>query len=165
MNKDLLLKSLVKEMNICRRLYTRVPPDQFDFRPKEGMRSTLELLQYLSWCGSGMILFWSQKEETDFRVFFAPLIAKSKEMAAADFMEIMDKQIETGSSLISRITDEDLNKREVILPSGEKTFLGHGIIDTSVKWTTAYKLQLYLYLKLSTDQKLGTPDAWRLTDI
>ena len=44
-----------------------------------------------------------------------------------------------------------------------KASLGEGIIATSVKWLSAYKLQLFLFIKLTGDQTLTTADAWVLT--
>jgi hypothetical protein len=165
MLKEQLLESLVKEMKICKRLSTKIPIDQLGFRPKEGLRSNLELLQYLSWCGSGMLLFWTQNEETDFRAYFGKITAKAKEMKATDFIAVMDGQIETVSSILNRFQDSDLDTFEITFPWGAKGKLGEGILETCIKWTTAYKLQLFLCLKLCSDQKLGTPDAWRLTEI
>jgi hypothetical protein len=47
-------------------LYTKIPPGQMDFRPKEGLRSILELLQYLGIIGSVMPGYWLKKDDTDF---------------------------------------------------------------------------------------------------
>lgn len=165
MLKEQLLSSLIKELQICKRLSTKIPPDQLNFRPKEGLRSTLELLQYLSWCGSGMLLFWTQKDEADFRTYIGKIIGASKDMKASDFLTAMDSQIETVSRIINSFEESDLEEHEILFPWGAKGKLKEGILETSIKWTTAYKLQLFIYLKLCSDQKLGTPDAWRLTEI
>jgi hypothetical protein len=165
MLKEQLLDSLIKEMKICMRLSTKIPADQLDFRPKEGLRSNLELLQYLSWCGTGMLLFWTQDEEKDFRAYFGKITGKAKEMKASDFTTVMNSQIETASRILNRFQDNDLDTFEITFPWGAKGKLREGILETCIKWTTAYKLQLFFYLKLCSDQKLGTPDAWRLTEI
>ena len=67
MYKQHLLNNIEKEINICRRLYTKIPPGQMNFRPKEGVRSILELLQYLvSSTGRGL-------NALGYIVMFAPL--------------------------------------------------------------------------------------------
>jgi hypothetical protein len=46
--KDDFLASLKKEAKIIRHLATTIPAGQLGYRPTPGQRSTLELLQYLS---------------------------------------------------------------------------------------------------------------------
>jgi hypothetical protein len=165
MKKEQLLHSIIKEMKVCRRLSTKIPAGQLDFRPKENVRSTLELLQYLSWCSTGMLRYWQQSAESDFRTYFGGLIAETKTLSGDQFLAKMDEQIATLQKMFEALSEEDLNTREVTLPWGDKLPLGQALVETSLKWTTAYKLQLFFYLRLCSDQKLGTPDAWRLTEI
>ena len=65
MYKQHLLNNIEKEINICCRLYTKIPPGKMDFRPKEGLRSIAELLQYLGIVGSAMLIYWLKKDDTD----------------------------------------------------------------------------------------------------
>ena len=48
-----ILDSLLREIQITRHLFGKVPEGAMDFRPSEGQRSTLELLRYQSFCGLG----------------------------------------------------------------------------------------------------------------
>ena len=43
--------------------------------------------------------------------------------------------------------------------------LGEAIIETSIKWLTGYKMQLFMKLKQTSDEKLTTPDLWRRTEL
>ncbi len=165
MYKQFLLNSIVKEMKIIRRLATKIPVDKIDFRPKEGIRSTTELLQYLSSCGTSMLSFWYRKDNSDLKTFFETISAHRKTITAENFVAEMDQQIELVTSLFNQITEEDLFTKEVDYPWGEKALLGEAIIETSIKWLTAYKMQLFLKLKLSSDEKLATPDLWRKTEL
>lgn len=157
MYKQHLLNNIEKEINICRRLYTMILPDQMDFRPKEGIRSILELLQYLGFIGSCMLHYWLKKEDTDFNTFFGTKCIAAKEMPPELFLTAMDGQIATIKNLFNQISEEDLLHREITYPWGGRAPLGEGIIATSIKWLAAYKLQLFLFIKLSGDQKLTTP--------
>jgi hypothetical protein len=165
MYKQFLLNSIIKEMKIIRRLSTKIPADKHDFRKKEGMRSILELLQYLSSCGTGMILFWYRTDNSDFKTFYGTLSEKSKTITPENFAAAMDAQIELVKTLFDNITEEDLLTKEVDFPSGEKGKLAEGIIETNIKWLTAYKMQLFLALKLTSEEKLATGDLWRKTEI
>ena len=164
MYKQHLLNNIEKEINICRRLYTRIPSDQMNFRPKEGVRSTLEILQYLCTIGNAMPSYWLKKDDTDFNTFFGTIAMAAKEIQYERFLSHMDEQMATIKDLFDQISEEDLFNKEVTYPWGGTVPLGEGIISTSIKFLAAYKLQLFSYIKLSTDQKLGTADAWMLTD-
>jgi len=165
MNKELLLNNIIKEMKIVRRLSTKIPADQIDFRPKEGMRSSLELLQYLSSCGTGTLRYWYRNEDSDFKTFFGGLRAHSQSITQGNFIPAMDAQIELATKLFDSITEDDLQNKIVDYPWGEKAPLGEAIIATCIKWLTAYKMQLFMNLKLSSEEKLGTPDLWRTTQL
>ncbi len=165
MYKQHLLNNIEKEINICRRLYTKIPADQMDFRPKEGVRSILELLQYLSVIGGVMPGYWLKKDDSDFGTFFGTATASSKSMSHDQFSAALDEQISTIRNLFAAFSDEELNNMEVAYPWGGKAPMGEAIMATSVKWLAAYKLQLFLFIKLCTDQKLGTGDAWVLTEL
>lgn len=165
MFKQFLLNSIIKEMKIVKRLSTKIPADQIDFRPKEGIRSTLELLQYISYSATGMLQYWYRKDDSDFRTFYAGLTAHSKTITPENFIAEMDRQMELVTKLFENITEEDLLTKEVDYPWGEKAPLGQAILETCIKWITGYKMQLFLKLKLSTDEKLTTPDLWRKTEM
>lgn len=81
MYKQHLLNSIEKEINICRGLYTKIPPGQMDFRPKEGVRSFFELLQYLGIIGSLMPGYWLKKDDTGFTTFFGIETIAAKAMS------------------------------------------------------------------------------------
>ena len=165
MYKQHLFNNIEKEINICRRLYTRIPPDQMDFRPKEGIRSILEILQYLGFIGSYMLSYWLKKDDTDFNTFFGTKSIAAKAMPHEQFLTVMDEQMALIKDLFNQISEEDLFRKEITYPWGGKAPLGEGIIATSIKWLSAYKLQMFLFIKLSDDQKLTTADAWVLTEL
>lgn len=165
MYKQHLQNAIVKEMEICQRLYTKIPQDKMDFRPTAETRSVFELLQYLSFAGTAMLNYWLKEEDPNFGTFWGRLSTTAKQMQQEQFLPVMDDQIQMVKNLFDQINEEDLLQKEVSYPWGVKAPLGEAIITTSVKWMAAYKLQLFLYLKQCTDQKLGTADAWVLTDL
>ena len=165
MFKQYLLNSIIKEMKICRRLATKIPAGKMNFKSKEDTRSIEELLHYLSYIGTGIIRSWYRTDGSDLKTFFAGLRAESVITTPEQFIAAMDQQIELVTKLFDSITEADLSSKMVAYPWGETAPLGEALIETTIKWMTAYKLQLFSLLKHSTDQKLGTPDAWRLTEV
>ena len=164
MFKQFLLNSITKEMKICKRLFTKIPMENMDFRPKETTRSMLEILQYLSFIGTCMLKYWAQEDEPNFGKFFKNLSLASGNLKPDEFLTAMDDQIKTVNNLFIQISETDLYDKQVMCPWGEMA-LGEAILETEIKWLAAYKLQLFFYLKLCSDQSLGTPDAWVLTEL
>jgi len=165
MYKQHLLNNIEKEINICRRLYTKIPAGQMDFRPKEGMRSIAELLRYLTIVGKALPVFWLNNEEPDFSAFFSIIDKASKTMMPEHFPAAMEEQMATIRGLFNEISEDDFLNREVTYPWGGKAPIGEAIMATSLKFLTGYKLQLFLFLRLCDDQKLTTPDAWFVSDL
>ena len=165
MYKQHLLNNIEKEINICRRLYTKIPPGQMNFRPKEGLRSILELLQYLGIIAIIMPAYWLKKDDSDFNTFFITLNEATRTVTHDRFLTVMDEQMATIKDLFNQISEDDLMNKEVDYPWGGKAPMGEAIIATSIKFLTGYKLQLFSLIKLCDDQKLTTADAWFLTDL
>jgi hypothetical protein len=165
MYKQHLLDNIEKEINICRRLYTKIPASKIDFRPKEGLRSILELLRYLTIVGSAMPIYWLKNDDTEFYTFFGIVDKASKTMPHERFLTAMDEQMATIRDLFDQISEDDLINKEVVYPWGGKAPMGEAIMATSIKFLTGYKLQLFLFIKLCDDQKLNTDDAWFLSDL
>ncbi len=166
MYKQHLLNAIVKDMKICKRLYTKIPHDKMDFKPKGDIRSIHELLQYLCIVGTAMPNYWLNESETDFfNIFFSKLAAASKQIPHEQFLSAMDDQIELINNLLDQISEDDLFHKEVIYPWGGKAPFGEAIISTSIKFLSGYKLQLFYLIRLCTDEKLGTADAWFKTEI
>ncbi|HLX91329.1 MAG TPA: hypothetical protein VKR32_06580 [Puia sp.] len=165
MYKTQLQNAIVDEMKICKILYTKIPHDKIDFRPKSDMRSIIELLQYLAVVGTALPDFWLNEPENDFFVSFAKKQAASRQMQHDRFLSAMDDEIRLTQKLFDRITDDEILNREVLYPWGGKAMFGEAIIASSVKFLTGYKLQLFLMIRMCTDQKLGTADAWFKTEL
>src|SRR5450432_3016058 len=128
MYKQHLLNNIEKEINICRRLYTKIPPDQIHFRPKEGVRSTLEILQYLCFIGSSSLIYWLKEADTDFSTFFGTKSIAAKSITFENFLNLMDEEMATIKDLFNTISEEDLFHKEITFPWGVKAPLGEGII-------------------------------------
>ncbi len=136
-----------------------------DFRPKEGLRSISELLQYLGIVGSALPYYWLKKNGTDFFALFGEIDKVAKTIPHERFLTVMDEQMAAIRDLFNEISEDDLMNKEIDYPWGGKAPMGEAIIATSIKFLTGYKLQLFSLIKLCDDQKLGTADAWFISDM
>lgn len=150
------LASADREKEICRHLHQQIPEDQFDWSPGEKIRTNLELLRYLTRCGAApaqalIAGTWDNIRED---------AQKNASMSAPEFPAKMEEQHEELRSLLSPLSEEDLRSRKAVMPWGEECSLGEGIINTSLKFLSAYRLQLFLHVKLLGRVDLGTADCW-----
>lgn len=165
MLKETLQKNIVKDLKVVRRLITKISPETVDFRPVENVRSMLEVLQYLSSCSTNIIRFWYNEDQSDPRGFLTKLRKDDPIVTLENAISIFDAQIAFVDELFASISEEDIQSKEVTYPWGGKGTLGEGIIETSIKWLAAYKMQLFLYIKISSGQNITTPDLWHKIEI
>jgi hypothetical protein len=157
--KEQILNSLTQEIRICQRLYTLLPPGILDYKPQEGMRTALELLQYLTFCGSYSIEAHVTDDPEQRKINIDKNYDYAETMQPEDFLKRMDEQIERINSYLKDVTDEELLTKEVELPWRVKKTMGEAILEVSLKWLTGYKMQLFLYAKMN-GAKLDTGDCW-----
>jgi hypothetical protein len=122
-------------------------------------------LQYLCIVGTALPNYWLNESENDFYVWFDKKATASKQMPHEQFLTVMNNQIDLINELFDRIDESDLLNKEVVYPWGGKAPFGEAIIATSIKFLTGYKLQLFSLIRMCTDQKLGTADAWFITEL
>jgi hypothetical protein len=158
--REQFIESIRNEGRIMKHLYTKVPQDKLSYRPTPGQRSLEELLEFMP-CNAAAITKhvisgdWSTFKEVSDKV---------KAAAKKDFAATVDQQIEEMITLVKNISEADLFGKEVTLPSGTKMPLGPALLEFPMKFMTAYRMQLFLYLKACGRTELTTPNLWRGTD-
>ena len=162
--KEYIQEAMLHDLDLCQHLYTKISNDLWDWKPRENMRSTTELLQYLSFIGgSGVELYinggFTPQNLTKFR---ADRDAASN-ATPADFPELIEKQKQMIAAQFATITDDDLFNRKTLQPWGEEVTLLHALLNNSTKYLTGYRMQLFIYAKLN-GAEIGTSNAWRGAD-
>ncbi len=146
---------MLHEMRVIKHLAEKIPADTLGYKPTQAQRTTLELLQYLSFivaAGTEMIF------KNDHTVFAAHAEA-GKEVTGDNFAAAMDAQQTKFLELMEQFTDEELVKTMNMFMAGEKTKIAY-LVDGPGKWVTAYKMQLFLYIKASGNSSLSTSNLW-----
>jgi hypothetical protein len=157
---EAFIKSYQTDSSICARLYGKIPAGGLDYRPTQGQRTTLELLRYISkgpYNGVRRIVAgdWTLGK---------PAVELSKDMPASDFVAMMHWQSDEVARIVREANPIDLEEGYVLLPWGENSKRGEALVNYPLKWLTAYRMQLFLYLKAAGAPELATPDLWRLTE-
>jgi hypothetical protein len=126
-----------------------------DYKPTEKQRTTLELLQYISIAVPAAVkLVYT----SDMKVF-DPFVVRSKTVTAENFIEMLDMGEKEAMEGIDKFTSDDLSQVVNIFQMGEMS-KGVYLVETAVKWLSAYKMQLFLYAKASGNSDIGTSNLW-----
>lgn len=149
--KENFIKSLENEVRIIKHLGTKIPAGKEDYKPTPAQRSTLELLQYISAVGSGImkcIQTGDTKNWMDYEEF-------RKSVTVENFSEKMDAELSDMKVTFSQFTDADW-QREVDF-YGMATVAEHMI--NILRNFAAYRMQLFLYLK-ACGVEINTYNLW-----
>lgn len=158
MFKQHLLQNLQREIFLLKQLTPLIEEKDLNFRPAEKMRSTIELMQYLSGIGATMMRWFIMNDLTPEE--WVKIRAHRKTLTRENFKERLDEQMEEILRYMNMISEEDLHTKEVELPSKEKMVLGTAIINAPIKWLAAYRYQLFTYLKMNGKSEISTKEAW-----
>ena len=158
--KDNLMNALSNEFRIIKHLAEKIPADTEGYKPTEKQRTTLELLQYLT-----MIFVSCAKyiKDGDMAVFKEES-EKSMNVTIANFAESMDAQESKIKEIVDSFTDEELEEKINMFNQGEKTKMVY-LTESFLKFSSAYKMQLFLYIKASGNTSLGTSNVWAGMDM
>lgn len=152
--KDEFIQSVLHEMRVINHLVSKMPADHAEYRPSDAQRSTLELLQYLSYISSSV----AEAILTDDLSHFALRDEESKLVTLETFAAAMEAEQARFLEIMERFTEEDMGKIINLFRGGDKT-KGAYLVDGVLKIITGYKLQLFLYVK-TINPAIGTSNAW-----
>lgn len=157
-SKNELRDAILYDCKVAKALIAKLPDGAADYRPSPEQRSTLELAQYLCKVAQGCVhagldgsfeWFGNNGERFDGLTLDRIPAALDEEMA-----EI--------TRLFAGISDDDFAHKPVDMTAAGmgKWSLQGWLLATSLKFTTAYKMQLFLYAKAAGNESLDTWDAW-----
>lgn len=158
MYKQHLLQNIEREIVLLKRLAGLIEEKDLNFRIGEKLRSTHELMIYLSYIGELSVYWMMNKDMTaDQR---KAMRESNMNVTVEDFSSRLDQQWHNIQELLQNITDEQLMTMESEMPWKEKMPLGSAIINSAIKFLCSYRMQLFNHLKLNGRPELGTREAW-----
>jgi hypothetical protein len=159
-NATQFANSIEKEFKLIIGLSKNITPAMMDYKPKEGMRSMQELLHYLPGCGYYFQSYWMTDGSQTVQEYFTEIRATRTQVTLENFESEMNIHLEKFKTLISSINEQDWQSKMVKYPWGAEAPIGEAMLETSLKWLTAYKYQLFMYIKMNSDAEIGTKDVW-----
>lgn len=159
-SKQQFLDDVANEVRICKHLFTKLPPGSLDFRLGETMRTTLELLRYLSHCASTHVYNAIHNDWANVHL----RNEAAAQMTAEEFPQRMDAQLEEIRRELAGISEEEIRTRIIQLPWGGETTFGSVLVQIAAKFLAAYRLQLFLHAKAAGASELNTYNCWMGVD-
>lgn len=160
LTKDELIAALQEEVKLLLHLASKASPENLDYRPTPGQRSTLELLQYLTMMGP-IHLGAVRKPVLDmdaWQVAWNDQQATAAKLNLEETKEAIAKLSSILADLVNVYSDADF--REELQLFGAKSSRGSWIVSLVLNHYAAYRMQLFLYLKASGRGELNTMNLW-----
>jgi hypothetical protein len=162
LTKSELVALLQKEVRLLLHLTSKIEPAALDYRPTPKQRSTIELLRYLTTMGPALIRY-AKGEPMD-----ATAIAEATQAAGMrnfdETVAVLAAQSDQYAELLGDVSDEDL-RGEIAWVDGSRISRGLFLVNYLFGQCTAYRLQLFLYLKASGREELNTMNLWLGADV
>ena len=156
--KEQYIASLAHEVKVIKHLAEKVDATKLDYRPTEKQRSTLELLKYLGQViHTGVSAYIAGSQDV-----YMELAKNQEQVTFENFISKMDEQISFAKDAIEKLTDEDMQKESTIW--GSTAPLAVHLLHV-LQNVTAYKMQLFLYVKASGNHDIGTSNVWAGRDM
>ncbi len=155
-----LIASLQNEVRILLHLASKIDGSKLDYRPTAKQRSTMELMRYLSMMGPALV-----RVAKDGAFDPAAWTAAEQAVATYDLDQTVAAIASHGdeyATLLAEVSDADL--RAEIELFGEKATRGSTMVNLVLGSCAGYRMQLFLYLKASGREELGTMNLWAGVD-
>ena len=156
LTKSELLASLQKEVRILLHLASKIDRSQLDYRPTPKQRSTIELLQYLSYMGP-MMLRYAKREQLD-QEAWAQVVKTAAARGFDETLAAIEAHSGTYAALLADM--DDASFRAEVPGSDGATSCGAFIVNRVIAQCAAYRTQLFLYLKACGREELNTMNLW-----
>ena len=91
-------------------------------------------------------------------------IKESKEADVANFPAKMDELAGHIKTIMETLSDEQLKEEIDLFGRGSKQSRITWLFELILKNLVGYKMQLFLYIKQTGNNDIGTPDLWRGED-
>lgn len=155
--RDDLINSMLHEINVAKFIAGKIPVDRWGWRPSPKQRSVIELAQYLTRAGIGSL----KVHVNGNRDHAEAMIAKANSVTPLTFARAMDDQAAEIKRVLGALGHGRLANDRVTLPiGGPPQSLAAAILNSSLKYLTAYRMQLFMYAKQLSREELGTAQAW-----
>lgn len=155
MNKQELIESFRRETHVISFLASRLTPADLDFSFTPGQRTTIELLRYLTIAGIAPTIALLNGNWDHWQSF----AQRSEKLELAGIGAAMDQQMNELVAAIEPLTEGDMS-RPAKTAWNQELSLGAALVEQSLKFLTAYRMQLFLQAKACGHTGFSTYECW-----
>lgn len=160
LTKEELIAALRNEVRLLLHLASKVEPAMLEYRPTAKQRSLLELLRYFALVGPIHLrgVLAEKFDMNAWRDAWRTGEATVKTMGLEEVKEAISKLPTLFAEPINKCTDAELRAQYEMF--GSKMSRGAWIVNLVLCHYSAYRMQLFLYLKASGREELNTMNLW-----
>jgi hypothetical protein len=160
LTKSELIAALQDEVRVLLHLASKIVPARLDYRPTPKQRSTVELVKYLTMMGPTLVKCAKAGAFDEAEWAAAEQVAQAQTFEQA--LATIASHANTYPALLADVSDADLRAEVDVF--GEKATRGVFLVKWVLAGCAAYRMQLFLYLKASGREELGTMNLWSGVD-
>jgi hypothetical protein len=160
LTKTELNAALQKEVSILIHLAQKLDHTSIHYRPTPKQRSSLELLRYLTVMGP-TLLEAARNNGFDPAVWQAR-VAHAETLDVDGLIKELERQKATYARLVEEFPEDDF--RAPLQMFGATSSKGAFVVNMVLGGCAAYRTQLFLYLKSTGREELGTLNLWQGVD-
>ena len=160
LTKNEFISALRAEIRIVLHLASKAEPAMLAYRPTPKQRSLLELLQYFTIVGP-IHMRGALRDKFDMDAWRADWRTNEPAAAALSFEQTKDAIAQLAAqfeAMLAPCTDADL--RAPIEMFSHTASRGSFLLSLVLSHYTAYRMQLFLYLKSAGREELNTLNLW-----
>jgi hypothetical protein len=160
LSREELISALQHEVRVLLHLASKMEPEMGDYRPSPKQRSTMELLRYLTIMGPIHLraVLADSFDMEGWRNAWSAGEANAKGLSLDEVKTAIGQQAALFAELLGACSDSQL--RAEITMFGRRASRGSMLVSLVLSHYTAYRMQLFLYLKSSGRQELDTMNLW-----
>lgn len=151
--KEQYLGILGNEFRIIKHLAEKIKPEQLNHKPTEPQRNMQELMTYLT----QIFISGIEGVVTGDGGAYKKYLGVGEQATLENFPVMMDKEFAEVEKLINSLSEEDM-KSELNMWGRNQSKALHLMGMLSI--AAAYKMQLFLYMKQSGTENIGTMNLW-----
>jgi len=160
LSKDEFLTALRHEVHIVLHLASKAEPKMLDYRPTAKQRSLIELLQYFTLVGPIHLRATLNPtfDMNGWRDSWRTGEAKAKTLDLEQVKAVIAQLPRQFAEMLEPCSDSDL--RAEIEMFGRRASRGSMMVSLVLSHYSAYRMQLFLYLKSCGREELNTLNLW-----
>ncbi len=151
--KEQYLGILGNEFRIIKHLAEKIKPEQLSHKPTEPQRNMQELMTYLTQIFISGVEGIVNEDGSAYKKY----LGVGEQATLENFASMLDKEFAEVEKLINSLSEEDMGT-EVNMWGRNQSKALHLMGMLSI--AAAYKMQLFLYMKQSGTENIGTMNLW-----